>query len=382
MRPIWRLRGFSGYNTGPHTPNRTHCMQTLLMTCRAGMENDLAAEIQHHASLAQIPGYVRTQSGQGYLLFTGYEEDCAERCLAVIDFNQLIFARQWMAICHRVEPDNPTDRVSAIVAALEDAPPFQGIWLTFPDTNEGKALSRLTRQLDKPLQQALKQHFSRSTNKAEYIAQVFFLGGQQFFVGVTPTANASPWPAGYPRLRQPGSAPSRSTLKLEEAWLQLLTPKQREYALQSGMRAVDLGAAPGGWTWQLVQKNMWVTAIDNGPMDAGLLDSGLVTHRREDAFRYQPAKPVDWMVCDVVDKPSRVAQRMAQWLTAGWCRFTVFNLKLPMKKRWQTVDQLLGQLHTALAINEQPYVLRARQLYHDREEITVFVSVDRQFPAH
>lgn len=38
------------------------------------------------------------------------------------------------------------------------------------------------------------------------------------------------------------------------------------------------------------------------------------------------------MVCDMVEKPAKVAALMAQWLVNGWCRETIFNLKLPMKK--------------------------------------------------
>lgn len=38
-----------------------------------------------------------------------------------------------------------------------------------------------------------------------------------------------------------------------------------------------------------------------------------------------------WMVCDMVEKPAKVAALMAQWLVNGWCRETIFNLKLPMK---------------------------------------------------
>lgn len=37
------------------------------------------------------------------------------------------------------------------------------------------------------------------------------------------------------------------------------------------------------------------------------------------------------MVCDMVEKPAKVAALMAQWLVNGWCRETIFNLKLPMK---------------------------------------------------
>ena len=190
-------------------------------------------------------------------------------------------------------------------------------------------------------------------------------------------AASAPWPLGIPRLKFPRAAPSRSTLKLEEAFAVLLAPAERERWLQPGMTAVDLGAAPGGWTWQLVQRSLRVTAVDNGPMDAALMQSGLVTHLREDGFRFRPRKSVDWLVCDMVERPRRVAELVARWLAEGWCRRTIFNLKLPMKKRWEETQLCFALLRDSLAGARAPLDLRAKQLYHDREEITVFASCAR-----
>src|SRR3546814_1126995 len=51
-----------------------------------------------------------------------------------------------------------------------------------------------------------------------------------------------------------------STLKLEEAWHHFIPRDQWDERLHSDMTGVDLGAAPGGWTWQLVNRGMLVTA--------------------------------------------------------------------------------------------------------------------------
>ena len=157
---------------------------------------------------------------------------------------------------------------------------------------------------------------------------------------------------------------SRAAYKLEEL-------VARDRLLKPGMTVVDLGAAPGGWTWVLTRHHINVTAVDNGPMQPALLDSGLVTHRREDGFRWEPDRTLDWMVCDMVDQPRRVATRMGEWFHNEWCRHAVFNLKLPMKKRWQEVQTCLD-LFTESA--GRPMEVRARQLYHDREEITVYAT--------
>jgi 23S rRNA (cytidine2498-2'-O)-methyltransferase len=43
-------------------------------------------------------------------------------------------------------------------------------------------------------------------------------------------------------------------MKLEEAFVTLLLgPQKRGECSLAGMRAVDLGAAPGGWSWLLAR---------------------------------------------------------------------------------------------------------------------------------
>ena len=151
----------------------------------------------------------------------------------------------------------------------------------------------------------------------------------------------------------------------------MLDDDERARWLKPGMTAVDLGAAPGGWTWQLAHRSIRTIAIDNGPMDAALMESGVVEHRRVDGFRYKPSRAVDWLVCDMVEQPRRIAELIARWLAEGLCRRAIFNLKLPMKKRYDEVQLCLSIVSDALGGAGD---LRAKQLFHDREEITVFAS--------
>ena len=145
--------------------------------------------------------------------------------------------------------------------------------------------------------------------------------------------------------------------------------------IKTGMTAADLGAAPGGWTWILTRHHLRVTSVDNGPLRQNVMDSGLVEHLRADGFQWKPSQSLDWMVCDMVEQPRRVAERMATWLREGWCRHTIFNLKLPMKKRWQETQLCLDLFAQQ---SEKPLTIRAKQLYHDREEITVFATVNKK----
>jgi 23S rRNA (cytidine2498-2'-O)-methyltransferase len=49
----------------------------------------------------------------------------------------------------------------------------------------------------------------------------------------------------------------------------------------------------------------------------------------------------------------------------------VFNLKLPMKKRWDETRDCLAAFREEAG---KPLLVRAKQLYHDREEVTVFAT--------
>jgi 23S rRNA (cytidine2498-2'-O)-methyltransferase len=250
-----------------------------------------------------------------------------------------------------------------------------------PDTNDGKALSSLTKPLTPHLEKALaKAGIAIDDAKAAERLHVFFVGGRACHVGVSDLGNSSQWPMGIARLRMPSGSPSRSTVKLAEALLEFLDEKERAKRLAPGMTAVDLGASPGGWTWQLVQRGLMVTAVDNGAIDPPLLETGQVKHRRDDGFHYRPAEPVDWMVCDMVESPSKIARLASRWIAEGWCRDTIFNLKLPMKKRWEEVGRCREIIDEALG--GAGYYLRMKHLYHDREEVTAYLARRQREPIH
>lgn len=348
-------------------------MESLILYCRAGFEGECAAEVQEHAALLGVAGYCRATTGSAYVEFNPYEGMAVE-LLQRLPFHELIFARQMFA-ARRVDDLPLTDRIGPLLAALGDVVVGE-VWVETADTNEAKELQVLCRKLAPPLRAELVRrnwlHEERSNLPRLH---VFFLSSSSAFIGISAPENASPWYMGIPRLKFPAGAPSRSTLKLDEALLTFLTADERERRLRPGMQAVDLGAAPGGWTWQLVQRHLRVVAVDNGPMDRELMDSGVVEHRREDGFRYRPAKPVDWMVCDMVEQPARIARLVADWLAQGWCRECIFNLKLPMKKRHQEVQHCAALIEQRLSQAGVRYTLHFKQLYHDREEVTGYLRV-------
>lgn len=352
-------------------------MSSVFLHCRAGFEGECAAEIQERAALLGISGYCKAKPGSAYVIYIPHEAGAAGRLHQILPFTDLVFARQWFVVLGLRTGLPPDDRVTGLLEVLRGMPGGAGdLFIETPDTNESKQLSALCRGIAAPLRDALVREDLYRAGEGGLRAHVCFMSTHAAYAGYALDSNSAPWPMGIPRLRFPRHAPSRSTLKLEEALLYFLTDDQRRDYLRPGMRAVDLGASPGGWTWQLAQRQMQVTAVDNGAMAEAVMATGLVEHARVDGFRYSPAGPVDWMVCDIVEQPIRIADLAARWMENGWCRHAIFNLKLPMKKRWQELKLCLELIEQRLQAAGMDYMLRARQLYHDREEVTVYLSVN------
>jgi len=345
----------------------------LLGYCRQGFEPELAAELGERAAAAGIAGYARASRDDGHALFVTADADDARALCRALPLRGLVFARQKLRLLAELRGLDPKDRITPLLAALPAGLRFGDVWVEHPDSDAGKPLSALARSFGNALRPALRKADLLAAKEDPRLPRlhVCFLAGDHALLACADPRDSAPWPQGIPRLKLLPEAPSRSALKLEEAFLVLLDADERERLLRPGMTAADLGAAPGGWTWVLTRHHLRVTSVDNGPLRPHVLDTGLVEHLRADGFHWQPQRALDWMVCDMVEQPIRVAARMAQWFAQGWCRHAVFNLKLPMKKRWQETRLCLDLLADQAG---RPLTIRARQLYHDREEITVFAT--------
>ena len=74
----------------------------------------------------------------------------------------------------------------------------------------------------------------------------------------------------------------------------------------------------------------------------------------------------------MVEQPARIAALVAMWFREGWTERSIFNLKLPMKKRFEEVTKCRAVIEQALQMSGREYEIRIKQLYHDREEVTGF----------
>ncbi|MEK1943043.1 MAG: 23S rRNA (cytidine(2498)-2'-O)-methyltransferase RlmM [Pseudomonas sp.] len=343
-------------------------MTTLLLHCRPGFENEVCAEISDHAARLDVAGYAKAKPNSACAEFICTDADGPERLMRGQRFAELIFPRQWARGQFIDLPE--TDRISVLLQHLQDLPVCGSLWLEVLDTNDGKELSNFCKKFEVPLRNALKKAGRLVDDERKPRLLLTFKSGREVFLGLAEANNSAFWPGGIPRLKFPREAPSRSTLKLEEAWHQFIPREEWDERLNGDMTGVDLGASPGGWTYQLVRRGMLVTAIDNGPMAESLMDTGLVQHLMVDGFTWTPKQPVDWMVCDIVEKPARNAALLETWIGEGHCREAVVNLKLPMKQRYAEVKRLLERIEEGFKARGVRASIRCKQLYHDREEVT------------
>ena len=198
---------------------------------------------------------------------------------------------------------------------------------------------------------------------AEYTLSVC-LAPRYVLLGINRTADSiADWPGGRVRLGRRPEQVSRAEFKLEE----LLAA----YPLRLSGHAVDYGAAPGGWTRILRTHGLTVTAVDPGNLDPRVAVDPGVTHLPTTAGEFLRAnrRRLDIVVNDMRMEPLRSSQlmvRTASMLKPGG--HAVITLKTGARQPLHTIDHCLRTLRGAYN------VLLARQLHHNRHEVTVLLQ--------
>jgi 23S rRNA (cytidine2498-2'-O)-methyltransferase len=174
----------------------------------------------------------------------------------------------------------------------------------------------------------------------------------------------APWPAGSAPIALDKAPPSRAYQKLEEAFAWLGD------APTAGQTCVDLGGAPGGWALTALKRGARVTAIDRAPLEPPAAGHPRLTAIIGNAFTFEPPKPVDWLLCDVVCEPARTLKLIARWLEQRWCRRLVVTVKFKGREGYGVlaeVDPLFAAAGWRFA--------RTKQLLHNKNEVTVLGKV-------
>ncbi len=332
--------------------------ERMLFRCQPGFERHLADELASESISSSA-------HGAGWVM-------SSDLTLTDERLNQLCFPHETLLDEREITGESVNALADAIASYFFEAARnerFEGKWVLRGETAGGQdGLGRRADAVMRALGEILKKRMSRVAKLASDDRPdrgearglfVYFTDFRQAWV------SRRAFFGGQRRMADDPLAPSRSYLKIEEAYQVL----GREPA--AGETVVDLGAAPGGWSYSAAKRGARVIAVDNGPLKGGALNHPQIEHRREDAFGFRPAADarVDWMLCDLVEEPHHVMQNlMDPWLRARACRWFVVILK------FGRVDPiaLLKEIHDPRRVFQtETNFYRVRHLFHDREELTI-----------
>lgn len=348
----------------------------MLITCQAGFESLLVRE------LAELHGIGAEANGPGWVRTHG-EGDLGSVTVPGRPIESLAFAHLTLLAPTEIRGDS-VNALSARVAEFFLAAirteridaPWPRVWL---GPAERVGLGRRIRGVETTFAEQLKKKLSRVARLAVPDLPRATGPTRGLFVFFTDFDRAlvarDAWVHGPRRMADDPQAPSRSYLKVEEAYVVL------GRAPRAGESVCDLGAAPGGWSYSAAKHGARVLAIDNGPLKGGALDHPQIAHRREDAFKFTPSFAgasdgrsamdggFDWLFCDLVEDPHHVLRHIVEpWLERRWCRHFVVNLKFG---RVDPIGLLRELRAPGSVLSQRGRDTRICHLYHDREEFTV-----------
>lgn len=204
-----------------------------------------------------------------------------------------------------------------------------------------------------------------TSRRSEPDAIISVMLGEEVFYGISaPEDNLSSWPGGMRRFAKGDSTASRAEFKLLEA----LELYGRD--LIPG-RALDLGAAPGGWTRVLAEKGFSVTAVDPANLAPEVLALKAVTHFKGTSQQYltEPRGKFDIIVNDMkldIPESARVMAECAGNLSENGIGIMTFKLR---PKKWT------AQINSGLSVLTKHYrIVALRQLFHNRSEVTAILA--------
>ncbi|MHA6484023.1 SAM-dependent methyltransferase [Paenibacillus sp. strain BS8-2] len=191
-----------------------------------------------------------------------------------------------------------------------------------------------------------------------------YTAGDRLYVGFgTPVEMLSDWPGGAVRFQREEGQISRAKFKLLEA--------ERTFGIEytDYRNALDIGAAPGGWTSLLLERGLRVTAIDPADMHPSLKSNPMLTHLKQNASDVSLApSSFDLLVCDMSWSPMLMSRLVLDLIHALKPEATaIVTIKLMHKKPLQTIREVKERLSTGF------HILGARQLFHNREEMTLYL---------
>lgn len=277
------------------------------------------------------------------------------------------------------------DEVLALAAELPPgAAPLLHVFERDPDrpADERDAAVAGTRAaaLDAALRAAAPGRFADRTeaHEGDVVLDVIVAPAEQpdegMFVGWhRHDPSRGPFPGGVAHVAIPAAAPSRAWAKIEEAirWSGL--------APMAGERAVELGSAPGGASFALLERGLQVHGVDPGAMDPRVLayagaTGNKFTHHAKPAAeveRKDLPRTYEWLASDVNLAPMVALKYVERFvaLAHGGLRGAFITLKLNDDGVFEALPRLAARIEKLGAAH-----VRYTQLPSHRSEIVAILE--------
>ncbi|MGL5049015.1 MAG: SAM-dependent methyltransferase [Fusobacteriaceae bacterium] len=173
------------------------------------------------------------------------------------------------------------------------------------------------------------------------------------------------YPGANPHVSLPKESPSRAYLKIMEAleWV--------NYAFKADENALDLGSAPGGSSYALIEKGFRVWGVDNAIMSDILMDDPMFTHLKDPMQRIHDdvlPRPCDVLISDVNVLPSLNMGQIKKFTAMRPSIHTVFyTLEIGEKI---SVEEILEHIQTFKYFGFKE--VRATQLPSHKSEVLIY----------
>lgn len=164
------------------------------------------------------------------------------------------------------------------------------------------------------------------------------------------------YPAGWHEFEEDKDfPPNRAYLKLWEVFT------TNDFKIKPDDCALEIGAAPGGWSWVLSQYFKKVYTFDRADLYPKIKKIKNITHIQGDAFKINPDeyKDVTWFFSDLICTPEKILETIEFWLAQSRVKNFVCTIKFKGDTPFEVIEKLLK-------IPDSKIV----RLYHNKNEVT------------
>ena len=321
-----------------------------LITCNENSQTLLDQELRLHKELGSFEWLSETEA----ILDSKMDN---EKLVEVIRTTPIIFIRHLFPITGEVSLEESEE-----LAHILELNPELSFSLQIRSPQELRALSIDVR--NKNVDALKEKGLKLDVKNPEQIVSLYFTKNSVYYGVGTSELQLSKWSAGMVHYSKDQSKISRAEFKLREVFETFEVPATKGTAL-------DLGAAPGGWTQVLVEEGFNVIAIDPANLHPSFKGNNHVQHFKgtsQDFLEASPDLKFNVIVNDMkmtIKASVGIFHSLSKNLDKNG--FGIITLKLPKEYNYYYIEEIIRDMRKLFVIKE------ARQLFHNRHEITVLV---------